>query len=140
MNDQKNDFKSELDRQIARETGDRWFTFFKYSQERQNFSSDNFRTLEIQIASIIFALISIFFSKIIIGENIVVKVLFIIDLFFLTFSLMFGLINEHILSKFWDRAAEKYKIISGKWFDARKGNISNIEAKEFESGVCLNKE
>jgi len=92
--------------QLARESREFFLQGRQYANDRENQISDGIRTVELQVAAIIFALTGAFA----LGTEIVegtfwIPILTSIGLVFLALSIVFGLINEWVRSRFWKGVA-----------------------------------
>lgn len=88
--------------QLARESREFFWKKREYANDRENKINDALRSLEMQIATIIFALSGIF-PQGVLGEKtpIVMLVLLSGGLLALALSIGFGLINEFLKRRFW---------------------------------------
>lgn len=122
--------------QLARESREFFWKKREYANDRENKINDALRSLEMQIATIIFALSGIFLQGVLEEKTSTVALVLISGgLSALALSIGFGLINEFLKRRFWKDETE----IFHKSFEAfntvlRKENTFE-EALAFQKGL-----
>lgn len=113
--------------ELAKEHREFAHTHLQYADNRLNKISDSLADKMLQIATIIFAFSTAFLSKQILG-SLWIKNVFIIGLFLLLMSIVFGVVHELVRRKFWIEWSEKRNRIFMAFNEARRGKIPFSEA------------
>lgn len=117
-----------------------------FAEDRAAQASDEFTRLEVQIATILFAFLSIFwnsFSKSLTsfsdGQILSLKVFFAVILLCLITSLIMGLIHLKRSEKFWDGMILQRIRRYDEWTKAARKQVTFEEADAFHEGAVMGK-